>query len=635
MCGIAGFINLDEKGSDYRVLDAILHKMVDSLRHRGPDGDGFYHEGLAWLGHRRLAIIDIEGGGQPMFNEDRSVVVVFNGEIYNHKDLRKALEGKGHVLKTRNDAEVLPHLWEEYGKDLPKYLDGMFAFAIWDLHSKTLFLARDRFGKKPLYYCASKNGVIFASELKALFCHPDCPRQVDPLALYEFLTLDYVPSPHCILKGVQKVDASSFVLFHDENIEVGRYYSFPPADGFPKDLPMDEAERIVWETLVAAVEKRLESDVPLGVFVSGGLDSTCVLRAMAEVVPASSITTFNIAFQEESYDESPFAEQVAKTFGTRHYSKVVSPEDALKVFWRLPDIADEPLGDYSIIPTFLLCASAKEHITVALSGDGGDETFLGYPTFLAHNPARWVSVVVGGLGISHALEKLLDLIPPSEKDWALEYKIKRLVRGLGYDSFDRHFVWIGGLAPLHARSLLLPQITKELALTEPFPSVRERLSCVASQDSIRKASFLYLSLYLRDGVLTKVDRASMAVALEVRSPLLDTKMVETAFALPLRYKISRTQTKVILRELLKGKVSETIVKRPKKGFGIPLARWFRGELSEFLKRTLDKKKLADEGFFDAEKVWKLVEEHLSGRKNWRKELYNLVVFELWLSRYLL
>jgi len=635
MCGIAGFINLHKDASERKVLSAVLHRMVQTLIHRGPDGEGYYEDGLAWIGHRRLAIIDIEGGSQPMFNEDRTVVAVLNGEIYNHKDLRKELQRKGHVLNTRNDAEVLVHLWEEYQKDMPKYLDGMFALAIWDVRAKTLFLARDRFGKKPLYYYISKTGIIFASELKALLRHPDCPREVDPLALYEFLTLDYVPSPHCILKGVRKVDASSYVIFKDGEVEVGRYYSFPPSHFLSGDLSPKEVKRLVWETLVSAVQRRLESDVPLGVFISGGLDSSCVLCAMAEVVPASSITTFNIAFEEMSYDESRFAEQVAKSFGTKHYSKVVRPEDALKVFWRLPDIADEPLGDYSIIPTFLLCAYAKEHITVALSGDGGDETFLGYPTFLAHNVADWLSFILRATNMSRVLEKFLEFIPPSEKDWALEYKMKRFIKGLAYDSYDRHFVWIGGVEPSIARSLLSTEISKNLALTDPFPCVKERLSYVEKQDPLRKASYIYLSLYLRDGVLTKVDRASMAASLEVRSPFLDTKMVETAFALPLRYKASRTQTKVILRELLKGKVDEAIVKRPKKGFGIPLARWFRGELSEFLKRTLDKKRLSCEGFFDAEKVWKLVEEHLSGRKNLRKELFNLMVFELWLSRYLL
>lgn len=632
MCGITGFLR---PRTPEPVDGEVLRRMTRTLAHRGPDDEGFFEGDRAFLGHRRLSVIDLDGGRQPMASEDGRVVVIFNGEIYNHKDLRRDLESRGHAFRTRADTEVLVHLWEDEAQAMLSRLNGMFAFALWDRRDRTLLLARDRMGKKPLYWGEFSGEFVFASELRALLQHPLVPREVDADALYGFLTLDYVPTPRCILRGLRKVPGGGYVLIRDGEVREATYADIP----VPREcegVGPDEAARRVFDALVAATGRRLESDVPLGVFLSGGLDSTAVVAAMAEHVPAADIRTFTIGFDDPTYDESGPARAVAERFGTEHHERTLTGRDAIALVRDCAGIADEPLGDYSLIPTHLLARFAREHVTVALSGDGGDEMFYGYPTFAAHRLADRIAHLLPRVARERWLPGLVDWLPPSDADWSLEYRLKRLARGLRQGSFARHFAWIGGLDPALARSVMHPGLRARLTGGAAYPDVDAVVGRVPGRpDDLRTLAYLYARLYLQDGVLVKVDRASMAVGLEVRSPFLDPDVVALAFSLPPGLSMGRFATKVLLRRALKGRVPGAIVRRPKKGFGMPLARWLRTDLKPLLLELLSPRRLAREGYFDPEAVHSLVEAHLSGRANLRKELFNLMVFELWLSRYLL
>ncbi len=632
MCGIAGFVR---PGTSEPVDGEVLRRMTRTLAHRGPDDEGFFEGDGAFLGHRRLSVIDLEGGSQPMASEDGMVLVVFNGEVYNHKDLRRDLEGRGHAFRTRADTEVLVHLWEDEAQAMLPRLNGMFAFALWDRRDRTLLLARDRMGKKPLYWGEFSGEFVFASELRALLQHPLVSREVNADALYSFLTLDYVPTPRCILRGLHKVPGGGYVLIRDGEVREGTYADIPVPGEVVRPGP-DEAARRVFDALVAATGRRLESDVPLGVFLSGGLDSTAVVAAMAEHVPAADIRTFTIGFDDPTYDESGSARVVAERFGTEHHERILTGQDAVALVRDCAGVADEPLGDYSLIPTHLLARFAREHVTVALSGDGGDEMFYGYPTFAAHRLANRIARLVPRVARERWLPGLVDWLPPSDADWSLEYRLKRLARGLRHGPFVRHFAWIGGLDPALARSVMHPELRVRLAGGAPYPDVDAVVGRAPGQpDDLRTLAYLYARLYLQDGVLVKVDRASMAVGLEVRSPFLDPDMVALAFSLDPALSLRGFTTKALLRRALKGRVPDVILKRPKKGFGMPLARWLRTDLKPLMLELLNPRRLAREGFLDAPAVQTLVEAHLSGKANLRKELFNLMVFEMWLSRYLL
>lgn len=631
MCGIAGFIRRDVPEP---VDHEVLRRMTRSLSHRGPDDEGTYEQGGAFLGHRRLAVIDIGGGHQPITSEDGRVVVVFNGEIYNHHELRRDLAARGHIFRTRSDTEVLVHLWEDERESMVGRLNGMFAFAIWDSRDRTLLLARDRMGKKPLYWGVFDGEIVFGSELRAMLAHPAVPREVDPGGLYRFLTLDYVPAPWSILRGVHKVDAAGYVLFSEGVAREGRYTDIrvPPE---PMKVDAGEAASRVWDTLCQATRRRLESEVPLGVFLSGGLDSTAVLAAMAMDVPPSQIRTFTIGFEEPSYDESDAARLVAAHFGTDHHERVLTGEEAVALVRNCAGIADEPLADPSIIPTWLLSRFAREHVTVALSGDGGDELFYGYPTFNADLPATIATRILPRTVRARWLPWLASLLPQSDRDMSLPFKIDRFVRGLRFGRFERHLAWIGGFAPEDAIAVLQPDIAASVSGLASYPDCSAHLAHCADFPDPQRIAYLYARLYLGEGVLAKVDRASMANGLEVRSPFLDAEMVRLAFALPPHLSFSTTGTKLLIRRMLRGRVPPAILKRPKKGFGIPLARWFRTDLDPLLREVLAPRKIAREGYFRPEVVTGLVDLHRSGRANLRKELFSLLVFELWLSRYLL
>ncbi|MBP7126145.1 asparagine synthase (glutamine-hydrolyzing) [Myxococcota bacterium] len=635
MCGIAGFVNPEGPSpADPR----ILARMVRSLAHRGPDDEGSWTGDGAFLGHRRLSVIDLEGGHQPMTGEDGRVVAVFNGEIYNHRAIREDLQRRGHVFRTRSDTEVLVHGWEEEGHAFWQRIQGMFALAIWDARTRTLVLVRDRMGKKPLYYGLPGREVVFASELRAMMVHPAVPREVDPEALWRLLVMESVPAPRAILRGVRKVPPGGVVEWRDGQVREWLWYRLQPgALGEAAPRTEDEALARIEATLVRAVDDRLETEVPLGVFLSGGLDSTAVLWALTRLRDPATLDTYTIGFEDPSYDESGPAREVARFLGTRHHEEVLGPRAAVDLVRRVPDLADEPLADPSLIPTHLLSRFARRSVTVALSGDGGDELFYGYPTFLADSLARRLVRWVPRRVWEQWLPRWVDGLPVSDRDMSRDFRARRLVRGLPFSPARRHFAWIGGFLPQDAFGVLSPEVRRALPDPDedPFPEVDRWQEVCGGGEDLRTIACLYARLYLGDGVLTKVDRASMAVGLEVRSPLLDTRMVELAFSLPSEWSLRGATTKRLLRRMLEGRVPRSILRRPKKGFGIPLSRWIREDLRPLVEEHLSPDRLRREGFFDPGAVRALVEAHLSGRRNHRKEIYPLLVFQLWLSRHLL
>ena len=630
MCGIVGF--LDPKGL-VPDPDAVLGRMTDAVRHRGPDDEGRWTGGGAWLGHRRLSIIDLEGGHQPIGNEDGSVQILLNGEIYNFAELRPGLEARGHVFRTNSDTEVVVHLWEEKGRALLDDLVGMFAIALWDGRTRTLLLARDRMGQKPLYYRRTpEGGLVWGSELRALMAHPAVDRVVDPLSLRKYLLYDAVPAPATILAGVAKLEPGEWLVWRDGRVETGFYWDRTFAH--PATLPRDERalHELLWERLRESTRLRLISDVPLGVFLSGGIDSTTIVALMAEQLPPDRIKTFSIGFENRTFDESSFAREVAQWFGTDHREEVLSPRTMLDL---LPDILgslSEPLADGSVVPTYLLARFTRRHVTVALGGDGGDELLLGYPTFQAHKVARWLGAVPRAAW-RHLARPLVHRLPVSTDNISLDFKVKRFVDGMAWPPDERHFVWVGSLAPDAQERLLTPGLRAATAGRDAFEDVARHRARCRPRDEYDRLSYLYGKLYMGDDILVKVDRATMAHGLEARAPFLDHRVVDLVSALPTRWKLRGFTMKYVLKRLLRGKVPDAVIDRPKKGFGMPVAEWLKGPLRPLAEDLLSERALRDGGFFDPAATRALLGEHLAGRHDHRKILWSLLAFQLWLRRY--
>ena len=622
MCGVVGILQLREP-----IPFDLLHSMNRVLRHRGPDDEDFFVQepdalgaGVG-LGFSRLAIIDVEGGRQPLASEDGTVVLVFNGEIYNFQALRSELVARRHVFKTRSDAEVLVHLYEELGDRCVERLNGMFAFAIWDSRRRRLLLARDRLGEKPLYFAETPGGVLFASELKALLAHPDCPRTIDQEALELYLTLDYIPSPRTIFAGVQKLPAGHIAVVQDGRISIERYWDIPFERGERRsDSDWIEEFR---ERLSEAVRMRLVSDVPLGAFLSGGIDSSSVAALMTEHLDPAAVKTFSIGFAESSFDESVHARRVAAWLGVEHHEEVFTPTAMLETFPHVLANLDEPFADASIVPTYLLSRFARDSVTVALGGDGSDELLAGYPTFQAEAVARWYRLP--RTVHERIVQPAAQLLPVSTANFSRDFKVKRFLRGAALPADVRHAAWLGPFLPTELSSLLVETspgfdahaYAKRVFWNAPTSRPLERLI------------YQYAKTYLQDDILVKVDRASMLASLEVRSPFLDHTLVEFLGSVPPRLKMRGLTGKVILKEAMRPTLPRGIVKRPKKGFGIPISAWFKNELRDALRDELSPSRLAGQGMFRPESVQALVQDHLSGRRDNRKELWALFVFQYW------
>jgi asparagine synthase (glutamine-hydrolysing) len=630
MCGIAGFVDPSGRVAD---PEEVLSRMTSAVTHRGPDAEGRWARDGAFLGHRRLKIIDLEGSVQPLANEDGDVVVVFNGEIYNFGDIRPGLAARGHTLRTQGDTEVLVHLYEDKGRHLLDDLVGMFAFAIWDAKRRRLLLARDRMGQKPLYYCVTPDGgIAFGSELRVLMEHPAVQRVVDPVALRKYLLFDYVPAPATILTGVHKLQSGEWLLWEDGRVQTGFYWDQVGLD--PATLPKDERgiHELLWERLRESTRLRLIADVPLGVFLSGGIDSSTIVALMAELMPPDRIKTFSIGFENKSFDESSHAREVAQWFGTDHREEILSPQVMLDL---LPDILgsmSEPLADGSLVPTYLLSRFTRRHVTVALGGDGGDELLLGYPTFQAHQAARALALLPRRLW-RDAVRPLVRHLPVSTDNISFDFKVKRFVEGMGWPPVERHFVWIGSVAPDRQERLLSEPLRAATRGADLFADVARYLGRCAASDPFNRLSYVYSKLYMQDDILVKVDRATMAHGLEGRAPFLDHRVVELLAALPAHWKLRGLTMKYILKRMLKGKVPDRVIARPKKGFGMPVAEWLKGPLRPLAEDLLSEDSLRKDGFFEPHTVHGLLAEHAAGRADHRKALWSLLAFQLWLRRY--
>jgi len=566
MCGIAGFIGHGDQND--------LQHMTSALTHRGPDDEGFHidTEQGVYLGHRRLAIIDIKDGVQPMWNADESICVVFNGEIYNHVELRRELEAKGHRFTSdHSDTEVLIHGWKAWGEDLPLKLNAMFGFAIWDKTQKVLFLARDRFGEKPIYWAWQNETLLFGSELSAITAHSGFLRAFDPLALKKYFAHGFVPSPHAIYQDARKLPAGHALRFDlsSRQIETCSYWRFRIA---LKEKPpsLDEAAEQLRALMMQSIKRRLMSDVPLGVFLSGGIDSAFAAAGVCQFRDPEQVRTFSIGFIQKSFDESHHARTLADTIGTHHRERILDLDGARDLMDDVLGRLDEPLGDGSILPTALLCQFARTDVKVALSGDGGDELFAGYDPFAALKPAALYSEIMPRFA-HKGMRRLADLLPKSAKNMSLDFKLRRVLQGLDFGPELWNPVWMAPLEPGDIADLFNDPVHVDDLYSEALALWHED----PNKNSIDKSLEYYTNLYLPDDILTKVDRAAMMQGLETRSIFLDNDVVNFARVLPSAYKFDGCNRKIILKEAARGLVPQSILDRPKKGFGIPLQSWLK------------------------------------------------------------
>ena len=619
MCGICGSVGRAAVDRE------VLGRMTSTLSHRGPDDEGFFvgehTNGVAiGLGFRRLSIIDPATGNQPLANEDGSVQLILNGEIYNYRELRDELVRSGHTFRTRSDAEVFVHLYEQRGADALSALEGMFALALWDAHEQTLLLARDRFGKKPLYYAQVGDELIFGSEPKSLLAHPRCPRALDQSSLSAYLAFEYVPTPRSIFANVNKLPAGSFLRWRDGRVGIERWWDLP-SDDKPHSRSTEQNASTLREHLRVAVRRRLVSDVPIGAFLSGGIDSSSVVAMMVDELGADAVKTFSIGFDEPSFDESGHARRVASHLGTEHHEEVFTAHQLLDLLPTVTAFMDEPFGDASILPTYALSRFARETVTVALGGDGGDELLAGYPTFAADRVARFLPFPRAFT--NSLLAPLANRLPVSTDNFSLDFKIKRFLRGAGLPPAARHEAWLGSFTKSEQTALLSEPVG------HPSTDYAHIYESAPSQNPVNRLIHLYATTYLQDDILVKVDRASMACSLEVRAPFLDSDLASFLATVPPSQKLHRLTTKHLLKQAMRKRLPAGIVERPKKGFGVPVAAWLKGDLRELLTDELSADRLRRQGIFQPAEVERLTTEHLDGRRDHRKQLWTLLMFQLW------
>ncbi|MBI4307196.1 MAG: asparagine synthase (glutamine-hydrolyzing) [Chloroflexi bacterium] len=626
MCGICGVADL-ARGLSPDGAD-VARRMCQRMVHRGPDDEGTYTDGNVALGMRRLSIIDVGGGKQPVHNEDETIWVILNGEIYNYRDLRRDLETRGHRFYTQSDTEAIVHAYEEYGESCVQRLNGMFAWAVWDKRRRRLVIARDRMGIKPLFYTLQGTTLAFASELRALLTCPGISRQIDASALNEYLSFEHVPTPHCIIKGVRKLRPGHILSFDVHGLREEPYWDVPFAAGrVASEMRAGEAAQELLERIKQAVRMELVSDVPLGVFLSGGIDSSAVTAAASLVAP-ERLNTFSIAFDDPSYDESRYARLVAQRLGVQHHEATFTLATMKEIVPRLGQLLDEPLGDSSFLPTYFLSRFARQHVTVALGGDGGDELFAGYPTMQAHRLAGYYAWLPPLLR-SKAIPALIDRLPTSTRYISTDYKLKRFVHGFGFPPEVRHHRWMGSFTPEEKQGLLAPEVRAALGDADTYSIVSEHLRRCPSADPWERLSYLDLKLYMEGDILQKVDRASMACSLEVRPPLLNPVVVEYVARLPFQWKLRGFATKWILKRSLEGVLPSEVLGKQKKGFNIPIAQWIKEDLRPLVQELLARPCLERQGLFDFRFVEQMLQSHIRGRANFRKQLWTLLAFQLW------
>ncbi len=616
MCGICGFVG----GGD----ELILQRMMSEMRYRGPDDSGYWHdERGVHLGQLRLSIVDLGDGRQPMVSIDGSIVVVFNGEIYNHRELRKELEGLGHQFQTsHSDTEILIHGYRQWGKELSHRLNGMWAFVIFDRHKDFLWLSRDRFGKKPLYYTLIGEALVFSSELASLAMHPLVRPTVDREALKKFFAHGYVPAPTTMLQQVKKLPAghNGFFDLAKKSLTIEQYWRFQLEPDDTWLHRQEELQHLLVEHLYQAVATRLQADVPVGIFLSGGVDSSTVAAMALTVNRSASVQTYSIGFEEESFDESPYSDEMASVLGTKHTTEVLSASRCIDLLDTIYSRLDEPMADASLVPSFLMCKLASNDVKVALGGDGADELFAGYDPFRALSSARRYATAVPEFA-HNLLSFLVNSLPVSHKNMSLEFKAKRFLSALGYESKFRNPIWLGPLPPdqlsdVFGQAIDLNKMYFEAVSAWEFPK---------SVNDVDRTLQFYTELYLQDDILVKMDRAGMLNSLEVRSPFLDINVVDLVRTIPAALKFDGKQTKYILKKALASVLPVEILYRSKKGFGIPVGQWFKSKAIEINPDALD-------GLIDTKVTKKIYQEHLKGKADWRAFLWAHFVMERWLDK---
>jgi len=614
MCGIVGVAGRNLPGQE--VLDAMCKMII----HRGPDDQGIYIGDVGQIGMRRLSIIDLAGGHQPIHNEDKSVWLVFNGEIYNFKELREDLEQRGHVFYTNTDSECIVHCYEEYGEGCFNRLRGMFAIAILDIPKDRLVLARDRVGKKPLYYRYRDGQLSFASELKSLLVLPGFDKKVSSTAVHDYFVLGYVPAPESIFENVQKLQPAHYLVFQNSSLSTHRYWQLDFEPKWQDDEPTLKME--LFRQLEDAVRVRLVSDVPFGVFLSGGIDSSIVAALMARNM-SSPVKTFTIGFRESGFDETADARLVANHIGAEHHELVVEA-DAVSLMNDLAWHLDEPFADASSIPTYLVSKLAAGHVKMVLSGDGGDESFAGYERYLKYNTLNTVAKIPFNLP-GHLLSLFGGITPGARGN-----RLRRIGNRLLMCYPERY---LSGVALSNAEDLRLlfgPSMTEN----NPYRNIRSHFlsrDIVSSMDRILAGD---MNTYLVDDVLVKVDRMTMANSLEARAPLLDHKLMEFAARLPVKYKLHKRTTKYLLKEAARMVLPAACLEKRKQGFGIPLAKWFRDDLRELMYDLLASRSFRERGIFDLAGARRCMDWHVEGRQDYSEQLWLLMSYELWARQYL-
>ncbi|WP_019571957.1 XrtA/PEP-CTERM system amidotransferase [Thioalkalivibrio sp. ALMg3] len=628
MCGITGIFDLRDRQPINRSL---LEAMNETQFHRGPDEGGVHLEPGVGLAHRRLSIIDLSGGQQPLFNEDETVVVTYNGEIYNFPELTAELQQAGHRFRSHCDTEVIVHAWEEWGEACVQRFRGMFAFAVWDRNRDTLFLARDRLGIKPLYYSALADGhLIFGSELKALMAHPGMPRHMDPHAVEDYFAFGYVPEPRSIFRGVHKLPPGHTLTVRrgQGNLsEPSEYWDIPFGDSGVADAA-NAAEELT-ARLREAVDVRMVAEVPLGAFLSGGVDSSAVVAMMAGLSD-DPVRTSSIGFADPAYDESRYARMVAERYHTDHRTQEVDPDD-FALLDRLSGLYDEPFADSSALPTYRVCEQARQQVVVALSGDGGDENLAGYRRYRHHLAEERLRAPLP-LGLRRAVFGTLARWYP-KADWAPRpFRARATFQALARDSVEGYFQGVSILRDDLRAHLFSPAFRRSLQGYSAVEVLRRHAARAPTEHPLSLVQYLDMKTYLPGDILTKVDRASMAHSLEVRVPLLDHQLVEWTSGLPPDLKLRGTEGKYVLKKAMEPYLPEEILYRRKKGFAVPVAEWFRGPLRERMRAQVLGPRIADSGIFDMDYLKTLVDQHTSGARDHSPALWSLLMFEGFLAR---
>ena len=623
MCGIAGFTTLRHQPNS---PEKALAAMTCALTHRGPDAEGAYGDAAVRLGHRRLSILDLAGGAQPMSSADGRWHVVFNGEVYNYVELRRDLETRGAVFRTQSDTEVLLQAWAEDGPDCLPRLNGMFAFAIWDAREKRLTLARDPLGIKPLYYSNHHGELIFASELRSLLHYPGLKPGLDPASINKYLAFGYIPAPSTAYAGVRKMEPGQMLVWSPAGRRTEYFWDLPIEDNPVGAGTFDESAEKTRELLHEAVRYQLRSDVEVGILLSGGIDSSAV-AALAAPLAGKKLHSFSIGFPEASYNELPYAEEVARRVGTEHHHQTLSPSEVVSALPKIYGGLDEPLGDASLVPTWFLSRLAASKVKTVLGGDGGDELFAGYPSFQAHLLVERLSFLP--VAVRDAINHLIQRLPVSHNYKSLPFLLAQFVKGLGLPPEIRFLLWMGACGNPERKDLLSAEVRDQLHRSNPFEDVTRLAQRSGLSGGLERLFYLCAKLYLQECVLMKVDRASMAHSLEVRVPFLDVDLVTHAFSLRSDYKLRGRQTKLILREALRRDLPETILQRKKAGFAMPVAAWLQQDLKDWALGLTQTAHVESTGILDPAAVRRMTEEHLTGQSDHRRSLWAVLSFLAW------